>query len=135
MRCHECGKTADWVDRNFDPPRPFCSEHVVQDARVHTMNVYDWLEEAGHDIVLIAGLQAGVSTYYCDRCGAIVLIADHGIKLFHVAHGNGTSREDQCYPGRPRDVKQGDGEDEPLRDKLKRLHDEDMERLRAAMED
>lgn len=99
------------------------------------MSIYDKLEEAGHDLVMIAPLHFGVSTYYCDRCGALVLVADQGVKLFHVAHGNGTSRQDQCYPGRPRDVKQGDGEDEPLRDKLKKLEEEDWARFQAAMDD
>jgi hypothetical protein len=99
------------------------------------MNVYDWLEEAGHDIVLIAGLQLGVSKYYCDRCGGLFFIADQRVKLFHIAHGNGTSREDECYPGRPRDVKQGDGEDDPLREKLKKLDEEDMGRFRRAMDE
>lgn len=99
------------------------------------MSVYDRMEEAGHDLVMVAPLRAGVSTYYCDRCGALVLLASQAVKLFHVAHGNGTSREDQCYPGRPRDVNQGDGEDEPLRDKLRKLDEEDAERFRRAMDE
>ena len=130
MKCHECAVDADWVDRNFSPARAYCTEHVVQGAGVHTMNVYDWLEQAGHEVTLVVGLQLGVSTYLCERCGALIKIRDSRVILFHVPPVNATSREDQCYPGDPLP-----GDRELLRDKLKKLNDEDMERFRKSMED
>lgn len=96
------------------------------------MSSYDELEVAGHDIVMVAPIHAGTSTYYCERCGALILMESARVKLFHVSFSNGTSRQDQCYPGRDRDVNQGDGEDDHLRTKLQRLLNEDSERARRA---
>ncbi len=33
-QCAECARPASWTDGNFDPPRNYCEEHVVQDAKV-----------------------------------------------------------------------------------------------------
>lgn len=65
------------------------------------MNVYDKLEEAGHDLTLVAPMMAGVSTYYCENCGALIQLSSsaiHGtneVRLFHV-FTESDSKEDCC---------------------------------------
>jgi hypothetical protein len=52
---------------------------------------YDAFEgKAGHEITLIPGLHAGVYTYYCENCGAIVQVGGPESKLilFHVPRGS-----------------------------------------------
>lgn len=94
------------------------------------MSVYERLEAAGHDVTLVHGLTAGVSTYACERCGAVLLLRNDEVILFHVPQALALSSEGRCHPGVP----PASGH-ELLRDKLNRLHAEDMERFRQAMED
>jgi hypothetical protein len=64
-------------------------------------NVYDKLEEAGHDLTMIMGLIAGVSTYMCERCGGLVKVKSGStVQLFHVPPGN-PSTVDKCSQPRP----------------------------------
>lgn len=93
------------------------------------MSVYDRMEEAGHDLVLVNGLQAGISTYACENCGALVKLRNGEVILFHVAPASATSRVDQCYPGDPPPAGR-----ELLRDKMKRLDEDETERFRKMME-
>jgi len=54
-------------------------------------------EVAGHALTLVQSMHAGVSTYYCERCGAIVMIGGPESKLlvFHVPPGS-PSTEERC---------------------------------------
>lgn len=59
---------------------------------------YDAFEgKAGHSITLVQGISAGVSTYYCENCGALVQIGGPESKLilFHVPPGS-LSNEKMC---------------------------------------
>jgi hypothetical protein len=92
------------------------------------VNVYDRLEEAGHDITLVVGLQAGVSTYFCERCASIIQLRSDEIRLFHSGGHGATESKCAARGMRPQ-------EGQRLGDKLRRLEAEDMERFRQAMED
>jgi len=111
------------------------------------MDHYDRLEKAGHDITLVQGMLAGISTYYCENCGALVQVGGPESKLilFHVPPGS-LSTEELCMK-----VKSNSGDlpvetarevmqkwlarsHETLKDKLKKLQDESYERLRQAAE-
>jgi hypothetical protein len=54
-------------------------------------------EVADHELTLVQSMHAGVSTYYCEHCGAIVMVGgpDSGLLVFHVPPGSG-STEEQC---------------------------------------
>jgi hypothetical protein len=109
---------------------------------------YDKFEKAGHDITLIQGMLAGVSTYYCERCGALVQVGGPESKLilFHVPPGS-LSNEKLCVRvhSNPADLSTTKARkalkarlarsDETLKAKLKKLQDESYERLRRAAED
>jgi len=91
---------------------------------------FDAFERVGHDLTLLAGPLAGVSTYCCENCGALVLIAgpDLDLVLFHV-HRSSRSTERECtgrlHP-RVRDT---------LKAKLRQLTEKSYERMRKAAED
>ncbi len=143
--CVECGKKADWLDRNFAPAKPYCDEHVVQSAHVQLMNVYDWLIEAGHDVVLVAPLLAGISTYCCERCGGLIKIQDGEIVLFFTPEwAYATSSSCMGVRGLARTGPEGDmraragfatGEHRTLRAQMKKLFDSECERISAAAEE
>jgi hypothetical protein len=92
---------------------------------------FDAFEEgAGHDLTMTQGLFAGVSTYYCENCGAIVQVGgpENALVLFHVPRGSFSS-ERKC-------VKAGSATGGPsrstLKEKLKKLEEESYERFRRA---
>jgi hypothetical protein len=92
---------------------------------------YDAFETAGHKLTLVQGLTAGISTYYCESCGALVKVGGptSGLVLFHVVPGT-LSTERKCVPvGRVGDSPP-DLSPASLKEKLQKLADEDMERLR-----
>ncbi len=91
------------------------------------MSDFDVLEEAGHDLSVVSGPMAGVSTYYCESCGALVLMRNVSIEVFHVPSGSQSS-EKKCLPValRPHEVI-----GPMLKDKLHELHLRDIERLRT----
>lgn len=57
------------------------------------MTDFDKLTDAGHILTLVQGLVAGVSTYYCERCGA--LLQTGPMPIFHLP-ASSKSREDKC---------------------------------------
>lgn len=58
--------------------------------------IFEQLEDkAGHDLCHVAGPAAGISTYYCEGCGALVQLLKDEVRLFHVPAGS-TSIEGQC---------------------------------------
>jgi hypothetical protein len=83
-------------------------------------------ERAGHQLTLLQGMMAGVSTYYCERCGALLQIGGSasGLLLFHAPPGSGST------PVRCEDRSQG-LKGPSLKEKLKILQDMDYERLLA----
>lgn len=88
----------------------------------------DFEEKAGHKLTMVQGLLAGVSTYYCENCGALVRVGgpDHGLVLFHVPKGS-WSTEKKCQ----RAGGAVGAKFKTLKEKLKELEDEDHERLKA----
>lgn len=46
---------------------------------------------AGHSLCHICGPIAGISTYYCEGCGALVQIRNSAIRLFQVPVGSPSS--------------------------------------------
>jgi hypothetical protein len=85
---------------------------------------FDLLDEAGHDLTCAHGLSIGVTTYVCERCGALLLTRDLGeVVLFHVAPGNPSTVE-KCTGTDP------PPEHERLKAKLDELERQDYERLK-----
>lgn len=84
---------------------------------------YDKLEAAGHEITLLEGISLGITTYFCENCGAIIKMQDGEIVLFHVAKTSTGTRE-KCS---------GDGNVcvVTLEQKLRALNEAFMERLRT----
>lgn len=85
-------------------------------------------EVAGHSLTLVQAMHAGVSTYYCESCGAIVMVGgpDVGLLVFHVSPGS-TSTEERCPPV---DVDCTVVDCTTLKDKLDTLEQASYERLR-----
>ena len=106
---------------------------------------YDRFEEegAGHKITMVHGLTGGITTYYCEHCGALVQVGgpENGLVLFHVPPGS-LSTEELCVKAGtipsslPAEVARKamqaalERPQTSLRDKLQKLEDESMERLR-----
>jgi hypothetical protein len=93
------------------------------------LNFDDFEEKAGHELTMVQGLMAGVSTYYCENCGALLRVGgpEHDMILFHVPKGS-LSTEKKC-------VRAGTASGNPhtkttLKEKFKKLDEESMERLR-----
>lgn len=80
-------------------------------------------EDAGHELTMIHGPSAGISTYYCENCGALVQLDGHDLVLFHVPRGS-ESTETRCA------TREGSAQPS-LKDKLRDLFDKDYEKLRA----
>lgn len=82
-------------------------------------NVFQKLEdEAGHELTLISGPLAGVSTYWCENCGAVAFIRGDNLDIFQVP---ATSRLEEtcCLRDRPCGHPYGpEGKAPPLKDKL-----------------
>ena len=69
-------------------------------------NIFEDLEDlAGHKLTLAANMLAGVSTYYCENCGALIKLSSSGrvggpeVVLFHVPNGC-ESKVDDCQRSR-----------------------------------
>lgn len=97
------------------------------------MSVYDRFERARHELVLVCGMSVGVSTYCCERCGALVKLQNDEVILFFVPKTS-TSAEDDCQPP-PALLKPRGPAHVPLKDRLEKLEQEDWTRLKAAMGD
>lgn len=54
---------------------------------------FDELSVAGHDLTLTQGVLAGVSTYYCEGCGAFVQVGAEELVVFHVPRGTRATKE------------------------------------------
>lgn len=110
--------------------------------RVLPMFNFDAFEDgAGHDLTMVQGLLAGVSTYACEHCGALVQVGgpENKLVLFHVPPGS-RSTERQCVrldgaPGGGPNRRDGPPATRTLKDKLRKLQDESMDRLRRAAEE
>ena len=53
-------------------------------SRVRIPPDWDRLEEVGHNFVQISGMTAGRTTYYCENCGALMIVSYEGIEVWHV---------------------------------------------------
>lgn len=53
-------------------------------------------EVAHHALTLVQAMHAGVSTYYCEHCGAIVMVggSDSGLLVFHTPPGSDSTVEE-----------------------------------------
>jgi len=92
------------------------------------MDPFTRLEEfAGHDLTMVSGPNAGVSTYYCEGCGALIQLSGSGDRdiLFHVPQGS-PSTEEACLPH----VRGASEEVPSLKDKLRAREKADYERLK-----
>lgn len=85
---------------------------------------WDALEEAGHDLTHCGSLMAGASTYYCENCGAFMLIKWESVQVFHLPPASGSSQS-KCLRAT------WEGHEPPtLKAKLDALRAQDMERLK-----
>jgi hypothetical protein len=93
---------------------------------------FDLFEDvAGHALTLVQSMVAGRSTYYCENCGAVVLIggSESDLLIFHVPPGS-ASTEQRC---RMQHDEVGDAyfaERPTLKSKFEALERADYERLR-----
>jgi hypothetical protein len=94
------------------------------------VSVYDDLEAAGHELTFLS-LSIGVSSYYCENCGAYVQVGGSPpeVSLFHMPRyalwrGSSAGTRERCCNDPP---KTGEV---TLKQKLKALEDESMDRLR-----
>lgn len=102
------------------------------DPRDGLMDIFEELEKAGHELTLIAGMVAGVSTYYCERCGALVQVGSSQwvlfeLRLFHVPKGS-WSTEKACKEA---GGAVGTPDRQSLKAKLDALVEADYEKLKA----
>lgn len=91
------------------------------------MSIYDRLDEAGHQLTHINGPHVGCSTYYCEKCGALVILAGEAVKLFHAPAG---SRTETFWCRLPATYVEPQPA-QTLKAKLDALDHEDYERLKA----
>ena len=82
---------------------------------------WDTLEAGDHDFTMVSGPIGGVSIYYCEKCGAILLAAPK--MVFHPRRGS-LSLPERCAA-----VDQANYV--TLKSKLDELRDESIERLRG----
>lgn len=86
-------------------------------------DAFDTMEEgAGHDLTLVSGPIAGVSTYYCEYCGALVMLKAMEVVLFHLPAGSASTAERCLGFVTVHGL---------LYDKLKALHEADYARMLA----
>lgn len=95
------------------------------------MSIFQRLEEeASHDLTLVHGLRAGISTYCCELCGALVMARGDEVVLFHVPP-LAASTEVRCDQGLQVDKAGDEGQDDrSLKAKLAKLEADDYERLK-----
>lgn len=78
-------------------------------------------EAAGHELTLLS-YHLGVSTYYCENCGGLVLVGKDGIEMSHFPRGS-LSELSSCHNDVPDDAKS-------LKAKLQEREAADYERLK-----
>jgi hypothetical protein len=88
-------------------------------------NIYDRLDEAGHDLTHVDGPSVGRSSYYCEKCGSILILAGDTMKLFHAPAG---SRSEPFWCRLPATYA---APVHTLKSKLAALDHDDHERLKA----
>lgn len=88
------------------------------------MSDLDDLEEDGHDLTVVHGPSAGVTTYFCENCGALIQLEGFKLVLFHMAKGPDST-------GVPCARRVDVPALETLKEKLADLFDKDYEKLRA----
>jgi hypothetical protein len=90
---------------------------------------FEMLEEAGHVLTLVSGPLAGITTYYCERCGALCQSrSSSGVfQIIHIPPGH-PSKTSACVelPRPP-----GNGKPRTLKQKLDDERDFDNDRLKA----
>jgi hypothetical protein len=84
------------------------------------MSIYDPIEEGGHQITLVTGMTLGRSIYWCEGCGAILIIKDGAAAAFQGPAGS-PMKLDWC--SRMTD-------ETPFKDQLTALDHADYERLK-----
>ena len=84
----------------------------------------DWeaLEAAGHNFTMVSGMVAGRSTYYCENCGALLIVTFDAIEVFHVHRGSPSTQE-RCHANGWEDSKN-------LKTKLDEMQQRALERLK-----
>lgn len=86
---------------------------------------FNLAESSGHELTLVSN-HAGHSTYYCENCGALIVLYQGSLKIFHVPRGAYTC-ESLC-------VRSGDyndsNENRSLKDQLKQLNEDAWARLK-----
>lgn len=85
--CSKCGRR----DRVLQEC-PYCAMtyclHCEHDSCECKPLDFDALAEAGHVVTLVSGPIAGISTYYCEHCGALMQAQQNWRILFHVPAGS-----------------------------------------------
>lgn len=88
---------------------------------------YDAAVKAGHDLTLV-GQSAGNSTYSCENCGAVVVLYQGHLKIWHAPRGSFTTE--------PKCVRAGDAaglaDKRSLERKLKDLYKEQLDAMAEA---
>lgn len=84
----------------------------------------DWeaLAAAGHDFTFVSSPTA-VGTYYCENCGALLLVRHEGIEVFHVRRGS-LSTPEHCAACFSVPIHK------TLKSKLEEMRQRDYERLK-----
>lgn len=61
---------------------------------------HDKLEAGGHTLTLVAGIRAGVSTYWCENCGAVYLshLGNDEHDVFYVPLFSTATKEKCVFP-------------------------------------
>ena len=98
------------------------------------MNVFNRLEgEDGHKLTLLGNPVPGASLYYCEVCGALVIIDGQDIRMFHPTPGSESSIEICFAPEAIHTLPIP--EERLLSTKLKKLRDDDYELMKKDMGD
>lgn len=84
------------------------------------------IEKLGHELTMVAPMHAGISTYYCEKCGALVTFYQGNMRVFHVPPGS-PSKLSQCVE---MPIPEGNGTPRKLHEKL----DEEVDFFRLQME-
>jgi hypothetical protein len=90
---------------------------------------YEAIEAAGHDVTMLSGLTAGTTTYYCENCASIMLNTHGELALFHPPRGSHAAI-DKCWSSLEQWLEVAGPSEPALRDKLKKLHKQQLRQLR-----